>query len=305
MSKTVGFQMPHTRKVASLTVLFVAASGALALSSCSTDQVAATAPPIEVRTAREVDYQQRRARAAEIGRFHTRALAFVRKDIAHASRDKKLTFDEAMGLAEESCNRFMNSEGKSYRCVLPRYVDGISSQVNLSPGSLPHVRSDLSQAAIDYLTSMQWAADNATSTAGFASAAAAISYDASWYLTGADLDAVLGAEAIGNSSFEYWEEDGPYFVSDYIINNNYDQAHIETAYNRQAAPMLGPRISATIVPGRIPEVRYGWFKWKQVAAMDVGGCIAAALVSAGALCGEGAVAGSVADAVAQILLKVI
>jgi hypothetical protein len=281
--------------------MFSVALSSIAIIACRDSEVNAPGevndPGTELRRSRQADIRARRERAASVGHFHNLALEFVKNDVRDYISNGTHSFADGMAYAEASCNRFMQSQGLNYTCVMPGDRSQFSAQVNLDPLTPERdPRSDLSQAALDYLASMQSAADAATSASAFISSAATISAAAEGELDGADLDAVLNAEAVGDSSFTYWETSGDSWVTTYANNN-----HLQEPYTIMVEPPSGMHISSTVVIGPA-QLRYGWFHWKSVAAWDVAGCIAVAAVSAGSGCGGGAAGASIGEAVYQVLM---
>ena len=274
--------------------LAVVASSAAVTVSCSTDQLGGVSSPTDLRLAREDDIKARRVKAAKIGHFHNRLLEFVKDDVTGRSRARKYSFSEEMALAAASCTRFMKSEGVNYTCVFSRERKNISTQIVLGP-SIARPRSDLSEAAIDYLAQIEVAAAAATGASGFATASSAIAAAAEGELYGDDLDAVLGAVALGDSSFTYWETRGNTFVTSYVNNRG-----LEEPYTMMVDPISGHRIAATVILARPTLIRYGWFQWKSVANWDISGCVVATIFTGGG-CALGGGAASAGEAIYQIL----
>jgi len=267
----------------------------MAATACGVDKVQSVRTAIELRTAREAEIRVRRAKAATIGHSHNRLLEFVKNDVSGRSKTRKYTFDEEMAFAAASCTRFMKSEGVNYSCDLMKVRRSISAQVNIGLATVRAPRSDLSPGAIDYLAQIESAGAAAISASDFASAGAAIAANAEAELAGDDLDAVLAAVALGDSSFTYWETQSNTFVADYV--NNRGLGEPETV---AGDPNSGLRVSATVILTRPTSVRYGWFSGRAVANWDITGCIVATVFTGGGCLGGGGAA-SVAEAIFQIL----
>lgn len=273
----------------------IAAVAIVAVAACAVERVLDTDRSLTARASRQADIKARRDNAARIGHFHNMALEFVKNDIQGYVETGKHSNADEMAYAMESCTRFMRSQGSGYVCTFD--PARLSAQVNLDPTRPLAPRSDLSQMAQSYLASIQSAADAATTASGFAAAAASITSEAEGVLVGDDLSAVLNAEAVGDSSFTYWENNNETYVTTYV-----DVHHIQQQYTMTIDPMYGNEPRNSVHAPDTGALRYGWFSWKKVAAYDVGGCIGASIPSAGALCGEGAAGASIIEAVAQILL---
>ena len=119
--------------------------------------------------------------------------------------------------------------------------------------------------------------------------------NASPELYGDDLDAVLAAVALGDSSFTYWETQSDTYATDYANKRGFGEPDAVAG-----DPNSGVRVSATVMLTRPTSVRYGWFSWKSVANMDIAGCVVATMFSWGG-CAAGGSAASVGEAVYQIL----
>ncbi len=230
------------------------------------------------------DRKAERAEAAKVGSFHNRGLRFVGTELFAELKTGKKTKDQIQKFMEQSCTRFLKSEGRSDKCEFPTNLAALSLQLSV-PAS-PHMAArDLSAAAQDYLSRIDAAGRQAYSSYAVSTALAGIQTEAANNLSGDELQTVLNVVAVSDSSAYYWETEGNTWAAN-ASTSGPAQMQISTG----TAARLARSVSAS------------WFSWRRVFIGDMAGAIAGAFAGGGASgVGPGALVGSVYEASGQVI----
>lgn len=265
-------------------VPLVSGLGMSLMLACNSASDGAFADVTSPRHQRKVELET----AAKVGRFHNRGLRMVNDDLLRYVKTGKKTKADILTFAAASCTRFLRAEGMSGQCEFKQTKSGLSAQINLPTGSIA-LRAELSVLAQDYMQQIELIGSYATSAAEFSASVAPIVDNALVTLSGDDLVAVLGVAAVSDSSATYWEGDGVIWAEDVYNASLNDGLLTNTAWFSQNLLFENLSVSA------------GRFSWRAVVTGDVAGAIAGAFTGGPGGIAPGALAGSVYEAVVQIL----